>query len=70
MIFRAIGWARNNSEQKEKWGLAEISNVMVLGVLVGIAILALKTGLGCDFANLKRRENNYVAFIYPIFRTC
>ena len=46
--------------------MAEISNVMVLGVLVGIAILALKTGLGCGFANLKRREIIYVAFIYLV----
>lgn len=46
--------------------MAEINNVMVLGVLVGIAILALKTGLGCGFANLKRREINYVAFIYLV----
>ena len=44
--------------------MAEINNVMVLGVLVGIAILALKTGLGCGFANLKRREVIYVAFLY------
>jgi predicted transporter len=38
--------------------------IMALGVLIGVAILALKTGLGCGFANLKRREVVYIASIY------
>lgn len=45
-------------------GMTEISNIITLGVLIGVVILALKTGLGCGFANLKRREIVYVAFIY------
>lgn len=42
----------------------EINNIFAVGVLVGVAILALKTGLGCGFANLKRREVFYIATIY------
>ncbi|RJS84906.1 transporter, partial [Methanophagales archaeon] len=44
--------------------MAEISNLITVGVLAGVAILALKTGLGCGFASLKRREIVYTAFIY------
>ena len=44
--------------------MAEISNLVTVGVLIGVAILALKTGLGCGFASLKRREIVYIAFIY------
>ena len=44
--------------------MAEISNLVTVGVLIGVAILALKTGLGCGFASLKRREIIYIAFIY------
>ena len=44
--------------------MAEISNLITVGVLIGVAILALKTGLGCGFASLKRREIVYIAFIY------
>ncbi len=44
--------------------MTEISSIITLGVLVGVVILALKTGLGCGFANLRRREIVYVAFIY------
>ncbi|RZN38541.1 MAG: transporter [Methanophagales archaeon ANME-1-THS] len=43
-----------------------ISNIITLGVLIGVVILALKTGLGCGLANLKRREIVYTAFIYFI----
>ncbi|HID20714.1 MAG TPA: transporter [Methanophagales archaeon] len=39
-------------------------DTIAVGVLVGVAILALKTGLGCGFANLKRREVFYIASIY------
>ncbi|PXF53567.1 MAG: hypothetical protein C4B56_01455 [Candidatus Methanophagaceae archaeon] len=42
------------------------SNLITLGVITGVAILALKTGLGCGFANLGRREIVYVALIYFI----
>jgi len=44
--------------------MTETSSIITLGVLIGIVILALKTGLGCGFANLRRREIVYVAFIY------
>jgi len=44
--------------------VTEINNIIAVGVLVGVAILALKTGLGCGFANLKRREVFYIAGIY------
>ena len=46
--------------------MTEISNLITLGVIIGVAILALKTGLGCGFANLGRREIVYVALIYFI----
>jgi len=35
-------------------------------MIIGVAILALKTGLGCGFANLRKREIAYVALIYFI----
>jgi predicted transporter len=44
--------------------MTEISNIITVGVFIGVVILALKTGLGCGFANLKRREIVYMAFIY------
>jgi len=44
--------------------IAEISALITVGVLIGVAILALKTGLGCGLTNLKRREIVYIAFIY------
>ncbi len=44
--------------------MAEISNIITLGVLIGVAILALKAGLGCGFANLKKKEIVYIALIY------
>ncbi len=44
--------------------VTEINNIITAGVLIGVVILALKTGLGCGFANLKRREIVYMAFIY------
>jgi predicted transporter len=40
------------------------SNIITVGLLTGVAILALKTGLGCGFANLKWKEVVYIAFIY------
>ncbi len=46
--------------------MTEISSLITLGVIIGVAILALKTGLGCGFANLGRREIVYVALIYFI----
>jgi predicted transporter len=42
----------------------EVNNIIAVGVVVGVAILALKTGLGSGFANLKRREVFYIASIY------
>ena len=44
--------------------MTEPNIIIALGVLTGVAILALKTGLGCGFANLKRKEVVYIAFIY------
>ena len=51
--------------------MTEISNLITLGVIIGVAILALKTGLGCGFANLGRREIAYVALIlfHYLYRT-
>jgi len=46
--------------------MTEISSLITLGVIIGVAILALKTGLGCGFANLRKREIVYVALIYFI----
>jgi len=42
------------------------TNLIALGVLIGIAVLALKTGLGCGFASLRRREIVYLATVYLV----
>jgi len=44
--------------------LTEITGLIATGVLIGIAILALKTGIGCGFASLNRREVLYLASSY------
>jgi predicted transporter len=44
--------------------MTEPNIIIALGMLIGVALLALKTGLGCGFANLKRREVFYIAGIY------
>ncbi|HIE32388.1 MAG TPA: transporter [Methanosarcinales archaeon] len=42
------------------------TNLIASGMLAGIAVLALKTGLGCGFANLKRKEVVYFASVYLV----
>lgn len=49
---------------KSNYYMTEPNIIIALGVLTGVAILALKTGLGCGFASLKRKEVVYIAFIY------
>jgi len=44
--------------------MTDTTDLVTLGVLIGISVLALKTGLGCGFANLKRREILFIASIY------
>ena len=44
----------------------EISALIALGVLIGIALFSLKSGMGCGFASLNRREIFYVASAYFI----
>lgn len=46
--------------------MPDITNIMALGILIGIAVLALKTAIGCGFASLKRREILYIASLYFI----
>lgn len=46
--------------------MTDTTDLVTFGVLIGISVLALKTGLGCGFANLKRREILFVASIYFI----
>jgi len=46
--------------------MPDVANIMAVGILIGIAVLALKTAVGCGFANLKRREILYIASIYFI----
>ncbi len=46
--------------------MVEISGLFLLSVFIGIIILALKTGLGCGLANLRKIEVVYIAFVYLI----
>ena len=40
------------------------TSLIASSVLIGVAVLALKTGLGCGFASLRRREVVYLATVY------
>ena len=44
--------------------MADTTNLIAVGVLIGIAVLALKTGLGCGFASLGWKEVVYLATVY------
>lgn len=44
--------------------MTEITGLIAAGILIGIAILSLKTGIGCGFASLNRREVLYLATSY------
>jgi len=46
--------------------MTETTNLILFGVLIGILVLSFKTGLGCGFANLKRKEVVYVASVYLV----
>ncbi len=46
--------------------MPDLTNLIALGILIGIAVLALKTAIGCGFANLRRREIIYIAAVYFI----
>ena len=44
--------------------MTDTTNLIAFGVLIGVAVLALKTGLGCGFASLKWKEVVYLATVY------
>ena len=44
--------------------MTDTTSLIAFSVLIGIAVLALKTGLGCGFASLRRREVVYLATVY------
>ncbi len=44
--------------------MTDTTNLVAFGVLIGIAVLALKTGLGCGFASLRWKEVAYLATVY------
>jgi predicted transporter len=46
--------------------MTDTTSLIASSVLIGIAVLALKTGLGCGFASLSRREVAYLATIYLV----
>ena len=46
--------------------MADTTNLVVFGVLIGVAVLALKTGLGCGFASLRWKEVAYIATVYLV----
>ena len=46
--------------------MTDTTNLIAFGVLIGIAVLALKTGLGCGFASLKWKEVVYLATVYLV----
>jgi predicted transporter len=46
--------------------MADTTNLIAVGVLIGIAVLALKTGLGCGFASLRWKEVVYLATVYLV----
>ena len=46
--------------------MADTANLIAFGVLIGVAVLALKTGLGCGFASLKWKEVVYLATVYLV----
>jgi len=46
--------------------MTDTTSLIASGVLIGIAVLALKTGLGCGFASLSRREVVYLATVYLV----
>ena len=46
--------------------MEDTTNLIAFGVLIGIAVLALKTGLGCGFASLKGMEVLYLATVYLV----
>ncbi len=46
--------------------MEDTTNLIAFGVLIGIAVLALKTGLGCGFASLKVKEVLYLATVYLV----
>ena len=46
--------------------MTDTTSLIAFSVLIGIAVLALKTGLGCGFASLSRREVVYLAAVYLV----
>jgi len=44
--------------------MTDTTSLIAFSVLIGIAVLALKTGLGCGFASLTRKEVVYLATVY------
>jgi predicted transporter len=46
--------------------MTDTTSLIAFGVLIGVAVLALKTGLGCGFASLRWKEVAYLATIYLV----
>jgi predicted transporter len=46
--------------------MTDTTSLIVFGVLIGVAVLALKTGLGCGFASLRWKEVAYLATVYLV----
>lgn len=46
--------------------MTDTTSLIAFGVLIGVAVLALKTGLGCGFASLRWKEVAYLATVYLV----
>jgi predicted transporter len=47
--------------------MTEITSLILIGVVISVLILAVKSGLGCGLSNLKRKEVFYIAASYFAF---
>ena len=47
--------------------MTEIASLILIGVVISVLILAVKSGLGCGLSNLKRKEIFYIAASYFAF---
>jgi len=46
--------------------LTEITGIIATGILIGVVLLALKSGIGCAFASISRREIMYLGSLYLV----
>lgn len=47
--------------------MTEITSLVLIGVVISVLILSVKSGLGCGLSNLKRREIFFIAASYFAF---